>query len=177
MVIWPSNAIPQSLATCKGYIGNTQYTSPLLIIVQYWFIALGSAVAVELIFSGGHDTISLHHASLRLDTIHTLMLIKQRLRLARTDVQELLGDLAGWHCNAFIVYSYIPYILFNSGEYACPILFVFHILFWWYSNRLSHGCLSPVLYTVMADSPSGALRMLMNQRRSWTREHPAQRQR
>jgi len=35
----------------------------------------GSAVAVEKILSGGHDTISLHCASLQLETIRTLMLV------------------------------------------------------------------------------------------------------
>ncbi|KAG1731486.1 uncharacterized protein EDB91DRAFT_1238927 [Suillus paluster] len=39
----------------------------------------GSAVAVEHIFSGGHDTISLQHASLQPNTIRTLMLLKQCL--------------------------------------------------------------------------------------------------
>jgi hypothetical protein len=50
-----------------------------------WII--GSAVAVERIFSGGRDTISLRRASsLQPDTIRTLMLVKQRLCLARTGV-------------------------------------------------------------------------------------------
>jgi hypothetical protein len=44
---------------------------------------LGSAVAVERFFSGGHDTISLRRAFLIPDTIQVLMLVKQRLRLAR----------------------------------------------------------------------------------------------
>jgi hypothetical protein len=44
---------------------------------------LGSAVAVERVFSGGRDTISLRRASLIPDTIRVLMLVKQRLRLAR----------------------------------------------------------------------------------------------
>lgn len=43
----------------------------------------GSAVAVERIFSGGRDTISLRRASLQPGTIRTLMSLKQRLRLAR----------------------------------------------------------------------------------------------
>ncbi|KAF5328727.1 hypothetical protein D9619_011460 [Psilocybe cf. subviscida] len=43
----------------------------------------GSAVAVERIFSGGRDTISLRRASLVPKTIRVLMLVKQRLRLAR----------------------------------------------------------------------------------------------
>lgn len=43
----------------------------------------GSAVAVERIFSGGRDTISLRRASLQPNTIRTLMLVKKRLHLAR----------------------------------------------------------------------------------------------
>src|SRR3984957_1962576 len=52
----------------------------------------GSAVAVEHIFSGGHDTISLRRASLNPETIRTLMLVKQRLRLARTAIHDILRD-------------------------------------------------------------------------------------
>lgn len=51
---------------------------------------LGSAVAVERIFSGGRDTISLRRASLKPDTIRILMLVKQRLRLARGAISEIL---------------------------------------------------------------------------------------
>ena len=39
----------------------------------------GSAVAVERIFSGGQDTISLQRASLCPEMIWTLMLVKQHL--------------------------------------------------------------------------------------------------
>jgi len=39
---------------------------------------LGSAVAVEHIFSSGRDTISIHHASLQPDTIQTLMVLKHQ---------------------------------------------------------------------------------------------------
>jgi hypothetical protein len=49
---------------------------------------LGSAVAVERIFSGGRDTISLRRASLIPDTIRVLMLVKHRLRLARILLQK-----------------------------------------------------------------------------------------
>jgi len=37
---------------------------------------LGSAVAIEHIFSGGRDTISIHHASLQPETIYMLMVLK-----------------------------------------------------------------------------------------------------
>ncbi|KAG1797654.1 uncharacterized protein BJ212DRAFT_1289450, partial [Suillus subaureus] len=46
----------------------------------------GSAVAVEHIFSAGHDTISLQHASLQPNTIRTLMLLKQHLRLTHNAI-------------------------------------------------------------------------------------------
>ena len=42
-------------------------------------VSKGSAVAVECIFLGACDTISLRCASLKPETIHTLMLVKQRL--------------------------------------------------------------------------------------------------
>ena len=51
----------------------------------------GSAVAVERIFSGSRDTISLRRASLNPETIQTLMLVKQQLHLARTAVHDILG--------------------------------------------------------------------------------------
>ena len=44
-------------------------------------LSLGSAVAVEHIFSGGRDTISLHCASLKLEIIKVLMLVKHQLIL------------------------------------------------------------------------------------------------
>jgi hypothetical protein len=53
---------------------------------------VGSAVAVERIFSGDRDTISRRRASLDPETIRTLMLAKQVLRLARTAINDLLGD-------------------------------------------------------------------------------------
>lgn len=48
----------------------------------------GSAVAVERIFSGGRDTISLRRASLQPGTIQTLMVLKQHLRLARNTLSS-----------------------------------------------------------------------------------------
>jgi hypothetical protein len=45
-------------------------------------------VAVERIFSGGRDTISLRRASLKLDTIRVLMLVKQRLQLAQVMLEK-----------------------------------------------------------------------------------------
>ena len=44
-------------------------------------LSLGSAAAVERIFSGGRDTISLRRASLKPETIKVLMLVKCQLIL------------------------------------------------------------------------------------------------
>ena len=58
----------------------------------YSDVSKGSAVAVERIFSEARDTISLQRASLKPETIRTLMLVKQHLRLAREAIQDILGD-------------------------------------------------------------------------------------
>lgn len=52
---------------------------------------IGSAVAVERVFSGGRDTISLRRASLHPETIRVLMLVKKRLHLTRAHVTRSLG--------------------------------------------------------------------------------------
>ena len=43
------------------------------------YIFLGSAVAVECIFSSSRDTISTRHASLQPETIHMLMVLKHQI--------------------------------------------------------------------------------------------------
>jgi hypothetical protein len=56
-----------------------------------WNISMpGSAVAVERVFSGGQDTISLRHASLHADTIWILMLVKKQLHLAHAKANTAL---------------------------------------------------------------------------------------
>lgn len=52
----------------------------------------GSAVAVERVFSGGRDTISLRHSRLKPETIRTLMLLKHHLRLRRKSLEDALLD-------------------------------------------------------------------------------------
>ena len=54
--------------------------------------AVGSAVAVERIFSGGQDMITLWQASLHPNTIWTLMLVKQHLHITRHAIDDLIGD-------------------------------------------------------------------------------------
>ena len=47
-------------------------------------------MAVERIFSGGRDTISLRRASLKPETIRVLMLVKRKLILARETIKVKL---------------------------------------------------------------------------------------
>ena len=54
-------------------------------------VILGSVIAIKQIFSGGRDTIALRRASLKPDTIRTLMLVKQRLCLAHEAIQDIVG--------------------------------------------------------------------------------------
>ena len=64
-----------------------RFLSPLsaTTLARSWFIlfSTGSAVAVERIFSGGRDTISLWHTSLKPDIIWFLMLVKQHIHMHR----------------------------------------------------------------------------------------------
>ena len=53
-------------------------------------VVSGSAVAVECVFSGGRDTISLWRASLWPETIKVLMLVKKKLHLARAQATAAL---------------------------------------------------------------------------------------
>jgi hypothetical protein len=59
--------------------GNYLYLSTSFLIIKLiYHLSLGSAVAVERIFSGGRDTISLRRASLKPETIWILMLVKRK---------------------------------------------------------------------------------------------------
>jgi hAT family C-terminal dimerisation region len=55
-----------------------------------YYILKGSAVAVEQIFSGGRDTISLRRASLKPETIRVFMLVKKKLHLEREKSKTIL---------------------------------------------------------------------------------------
>ncbi|KAH9976905.1 hypothetical protein BJV74DRAFT_781605, partial [Russula compacta] len=52
---------------------------------------IGSAVAVERIFLGGQDTISLQCARLQADTIRILMLVKKWLHLDHVRAKAALS--------------------------------------------------------------------------------------
>ena len=71
-----------------------EFTSSYLNLLTNYVVILlpGSPVAVEHIFSGGCNTIFLCRASLSAETIWTLILVKQRLHLARTAIEEILGN-------------------------------------------------------------------------------------
>ena len=55
----------------------------LFFIKLIYCLSLGSAVAIEWIFSGGRDTISLRRAGLKPETIRVLMLVKRKLIIAK----------------------------------------------------------------------------------------------
>jgi hypothetical protein len=66
---------------CNSYIALCTYLN---------YCLKGSAVAVEHIFSGGRDTISLCRASLKPETIRVLMLVKKKLHLEREKSKVIL---------------------------------------------------------------------------------------
>ncbi|KZV63207.1 hypothetical protein PENSPDRAFT_590276, partial [Peniophora sp. CONT] len=59
------------------------------VATQILIFISGSAVAVERIFSGGRDTVSLRRSSLSAETIRALMVVKYRLRAARLALEKL----------------------------------------------------------------------------------------
>lgn len=68
-----------------------QFHAMFLKMLQCGSSHLGSSVAVERIFSGGHDTISLRRASLLPETIRVLMVLKNRLIMARHHINHILN--------------------------------------------------------------------------------------
>jgi hypothetical protein len=74
-------------------------------ITEQLFDSTGSTVAVEQIFSSGHDTISIPRASLHPDSNQILMLVKQCLRLACTPIQEIF-----WDCNSYFEPQWLHYM-------------------------------------------------------------------
>ncbi|KAI9461849.1 hypothetical protein F5148DRAFT_1286568 [Russula earlei] len=58
---------------------------------QTSFVWLMTFYAFLQIFSGGWDTIALHHSSLHADTIHILILVKKWLHLAQMHADTALS--------------------------------------------------------------------------------------
>ncbi|KIL62625.1 hypothetical protein M378DRAFT_128645 [Amanita muscaria Koide BX008] len=78
---------PEDFETCSPvhwWMGRRAQFPNLFWFARDLLCIPGSAVAVERIFSGGRDTISLRRASLRPETIKILMLVKKKLHLVRT---------------------------------------------------------------------------------------------
>jgi hypothetical protein len=64
--------------------------SPFIYLIRTADLSfIGSAVAVERVFSGGRDTISLRRASLMPETIRTLMVVKASLKAGRAAAQAV----------------------------------------------------------------------------------------
>jgi hAT family C-terminal dimerisation region len=62
---------------------NSRYSDSFISSDDANFTGAGSAVAVERVFSGGRDAISLRRASLKPETIQKVMILKHKLLLAR----------------------------------------------------------------------------------------------
>jgi len=84
VVGWVTSPVSNTVLSCLGFIDNPWYffihsyvTGTLI------HSLLGFAALVEQIFSGGHDTILLQHASFQPHMICTLMLVKQWLKLSQ----------------------------------------------------------------------------------------------
>ena len=86
---WPTSSVPTPFLHGLQHIVYS-WCVVSLIEVTFSNIYPGSAVAIERIFSGGHNTISLQHASLHADTIWILMLVKKQLYLARAQASAAL---------------------------------------------------------------------------------------
>ncbi|KIL55008.1 hypothetical protein M378DRAFT_201131 [Amanita muscaria Koide BX008] len=89
-------ALPrEDFDTCdpiSWWVGRRSQFPDLFVFARDLLAIPGSAVSVERIFSGGRDTISLRRASLRPDTIRTLMLVKQHLRITQRAIDDLIGN-------------------------------------------------------------------------------------
>ena len=87
-------AVVLNSPTCFGSLVTFfAYLVPYCVIIESFstnIVVSGSAVAVEHVFSGGHDTISLRRASLRPETIKVPMLVKKQLHLARAQATAAL---------------------------------------------------------------------------------------
>ena len=94
-----SASFPVSITvlTSERHTLHSRYSDYLVHQVLSTHFGLGSAVAVECIFSGGQDTISNRHASLKSETIWVLMIVKHHLQLAQectyADLQALMREI------------------------------------------------------------------------------------
>jgi hypothetical protein len=87
---WQSQFPSLYCLACDVFSIPGTFSNSLVHIKHWHHLPPGSAVTVEHIFSGGRDTISLRHASLQPETIRTLMLVKQRLRLSHLAIDKAL---------------------------------------------------------------------------------------
>jgi hypothetical protein len=90
--------VPSSQISLALHAISSPFQVEVLSLSQFIFIinvlfVTGSAVAVERIFSGGRDTISLRRASLKPETIRMLMIVKRKLIHAREKIKSKLRRL------------------------------------------------------------------------------------
>lgn len=86
--------LARDIFSIPGELSLTYVVYVFLLNINSQCKLLGCAVAVERIFSSGRDTISLRRASLKPSTIRSLMLLKQRLLLARRGMSRMLAAMS-----------------------------------------------------------------------------------
>ena len=90
-IVLNSHSSTALFVTSSQFQVSISICQPLFISIKLIYrLSLGSAVAVERIFSGGRDTISLRRASLKPETIRILMLVKRKLIIAREKIAAKL---------------------------------------------------------------------------------------
>ena len=93
-----STALFLIFSQSQGIISSTSFLTKSI-----YNLSLGSAVAVERIFSGGWDTISLHHASLKPEAIWILMLVKRKLIISWEKIANNFVTPLNYSCSYFSV--------------------------------------------------------------------------
>jgi hypothetical protein len=81
--------LARDILTIPGGLSDNRF---MILLLNH---LLGSAVAVERVFSGGRDTVSICRSRLSASTIRILMLLKHHLRIKREAAIAELTDLTG----------------------------------------------------------------------------------
>jgi hypothetical protein len=97
-------------------------------VIGFWcplpnIIVSGSAVAVEHVFSGGHNTISLQCASLWPETIKVLMLVKKKLHLMHA---QAIAALQCWLLYISTLYWFAHEYIFMDHNMAVLLPIPYH---------------------------------------------------
>ena len=99
-----STALFMIFSQSQVIISSTSFLTKLI-----YHLSSGSVVAVEQIFSGGWDTISLRCASLKPETIRILMLVKRKLIISWENIATKLCQPSKLHMRLLFCYLVLSY--------------------------------------------------------------------